>query len=92
MLFASPHKLWAKGVGEVDPRLHVGKHQIIQGSSINDVTGVGGGSQGFCVNCTKVSIIKSVTMGEGGSKNVIYCVTSFMDDPLLIVNPLGRHL
>jgi hypothetical protein len=31
---------------------------------------------------TKASIIKRVTMGGGGSKNIQYCVTSFVDDPL----------
>jgi hypothetical protein len=41
----------------------------------------GGGGQGFCVNSTKVSVIKSVTMGGGGSKNFQNCMTSFMDTP-----------
>ncbi len=39
---------------------------MVKGSFINDVT-VGGG-QGFCDNSTKPSVIKSVTMGEGGQK------------------------
>jgi hypothetical protein len=40
-----------------------------KGSSINDVTVVGGGwGQVFCDNSTNASVIKSVTMGEGGSK------------------------
>ncbi len=39
----------------------------------------GGGGQGFCDNSTKLSIIKCVTIGEGGQKNVQSCVTSFMD-------------
>ncbi len=36
----------------------------------------------FCDNSTKASVIKSVMIGEGGSKHVQSCVTSFMDDPL----------
>ncbi len=50
-------------------------------SSINDVMVRGGGGQGLCDNNTKPSVIKCVTMGGGGSKNVQSCVTSFMDDP-----------
>ncbi len=39
-----------------------------KGSSINDVTVVGWrGYQGFCDNSTTASVIKSVTMGGGGS-------------------------
>ncbi len=41
----------------------------------------GGEGQGFFDNITKASVIKSVTMGEGVSKNVQICVVSFMDDP-----------
>ncbi len=40
-----------------------------------------GRGHGFCDSSTKASVIKSVTMGGGGSKNVQNCVTSFMDDP-----------
>jgi hypothetical protein len=40
------------------------------GSSINDVTALGGrGYQGFCDDSTKALVMKSVTMGEGGVKN-----------------------
>ncbi len=51
-----------------------------KGSSINDITVLGGGGQRFCDNSTKVSVIKSVTMGGEGSKNDRNCVRSFMDD------------
>ncbi len=41
-----------------------------QGSSINDVTALGGrGYQGFCDNSAKALVIKSVTMGGGSVKN-----------------------
>ena len=40
------------------------------GSSINDVTVLGGWGQGFCDDSTKASVIKRVTIGEGGSKIV----------------------
>ncbi len=48
----------------------------------------GGGKEGqeFCKNITKISVIKSWTVGKGGgggSKSVQKRVTSFMDDPLL---------
>ncbi len=46
---------------------------ITKGSSINDVTvlGGGGGCQGCCDNSTKALVVKRVTMGRGGgSKNV----------------------
>jgi hypothetical protein len=44
---------------------------MLKGSSINDVTVVGGrGYQGFCDNSTKASVIKSVTIGEAGVINV----------------------
>ena len=55
-----------------------------KGSSINDVTVLGGGGgQGFCDDSTKVLVIKRVTMGELVPKIVPNCVTSFifMDDP-----------
>ena len=52
-----------------------------KGSSINDVTVLGGGCQGFCDNSALV-IIKSVMMGGGGgSKTVVNCVSLFLDDP-----------
>jgi hypothetical protein len=35
------------------------------GTSINDVTVLGGEGQRFCDNNTKVSVIKSVPMGRG---------------------------
>jgi hypothetical protein len=63
-----------------------GKHWSTKGSSINDVTVLGGRRyQGFCDNSTKALVMKSVTMGRGPgvSKMIEYCVTSFMDDPLL---------
>ena len=52
------------------------------GSSINDITVLGG--QWFCDVSTKAFVIKSVTMGGGGcaSKIVQNWVTSLMDDPL----------
>ena len=54
-----------------------------KGSSINDVTALGGGeSQGFCDDSTKTLVIKNVTMCEGGFKIVRNYVTSFMDVPL----------
>jgi hypothetical protein len=37
-----------------------------QGSSINDVTVIGGGGEGFCNNSIKALVIKSVTMRGGG--------------------------
>ncbi len=41
-----------------------------KGSSINDVTALGGREcQGFCDNSTKPLVMKSVTMGGGGVKN-----------------------
>ncbi len=43
------------------------------GSSINDITVLGD-------NSSETSLIKSVTMAEGVSKNVQICVSSFMDD------------
>ena len=50
-------------------------------SSINDVTALKGGSQVFCNDSTKASLLKSVTIkGLRGSKIVQNCVTSFMDD------------
>ncbi len=42
--------------------------EVNKGSSINDVTFLGGGGQGFCDNSTKASVTKSVTMGGGGPK------------------------
>ena len=40
------------------------------GSSINDVTALGGGGgQGSCDNSTKALVIKCMTMGGGGVKN-----------------------
>ena len=53
-----------------------------KGSSINDVTVLGGrGYQGFRDDSTIALVIKSVTMGDGVSKIIENCVTSFMDDP-----------
>ena len=52
-----------------------------KGSSINDVTTLGGMGQVFCDDSTKASVIKRVTIGGRGVQN---CVTSFMDDPLTI--------
>ncbi len=50
---------------------------------MNDVTALGGrGYQRFCDNSTKALLIKSVTMGEGLSRIIKNCVTSFIDDPL----------
>jgi hypothetical protein len=40
----------------------------------------GGGVQGFCDKSTIALVIKSVTMGVGGSKRSKFA--SFMDDPL----------
>jgi hypothetical protein len=40
------------------------------GSSINDVTALGG--RGFCDDSTKALVMKSVAMGEGMSKIIIY--------------------
>ncbi len=40
------------------------------------------GYQGFCDDSTKALELKSVTMEEGVSKNIKYCVTSYMDDSL----------
>ena len=51
---------------------------LTKGSSINDVTVLRGGGQGFCDGSTKALVIKSVTMGE---KIVQNCVTSCMYDP-----------
>ena len=48
-----------------------------------DVTVLGGGGQGFRDNSTKALVITHATMGDGGSKIVQKCVTSFVDDPLL---------
>jgi hypothetical protein len=53
-----------------------------KGPPTNDVTAVGRrGYQGLCDNITKALLLKSVTMGEGVSKIIQNCVTSFMDDP-----------
>jgi hypothetical protein len=42
----------------------------LKGSSINDVTALGGrGYKGFCDESTKALVIKCVTMGGGGVKN-----------------------
>ena len=38
-----------------------------------------GKGQGFCDDCTKALVLKTLTKGRV-SKNVINCVTSFMDD------------
>ena len=53
-----------------------------EGSSINDVTALGGGGQGFCYDRTKALFLKSVLMGGEGSQIVQNCVTSFMNHPL----------
>ncbi len=58
-----------------------------KGSSINNVTVVGGRGQEFCDNSTKASVIKSLTIGGRGVKNVQNCATSFKDDPK-VGNPL----
>jgi hypothetical protein len=51
-----------------------------KGSSIIDVTALGGmGYQGFCDYSAKALVLKSVTMGEGVSKIINYCMMSFMD-------------
>ena len=59
------------------------KMKTNKGSSINDVTVLGGkGYQGFCDDSTKALVLKSITMeGEGVSKIIINYVTSFMDGP-----------
>ena len=44
----------------------------------------GGGGKGFFDDSTKALVIKPVTMGGGGSKIFQNCVTSFIDDPLLV--------
>ncbi len=50
-----------------------------RGSSINDVTALGGrGYQGFWDNINNLLILKRMT---GVSKNIQSCVTSLMDDP-----------
>ncbi len=52
--------------------LHIwnsGKRDLTVGSSKNDLTALGGGSQGFCDDTTKALVIKTVTMGEGDVKN-----------------------
>ena len=46
-----------------------------KGSSINDVTAIGGGGQGSCDDISKALVIKRVTIAQN-------CVTSFIDDPL----------
>jgi hypothetical protein len=44
-----------------------------------------GRRQAICDNSIKASVIKNVTLGgEGGSKNVQNCVTSYIDNPLTI--------
>ena len=55
----------------------------IKGSFKTEVTATERGGQGFCDDSAKALeyYIKSVTMGEEGSKYVQNCVTSFMDDP-----------
>ena len=68
-----------------------------KGSSINDVT-VLGRVKDFVTAVLKALVIKSVTVGGGGSKIVQNCVTSFKDDPqhyngfLLIVNKIRKLL
>ena len=42
---------------------------FFKGSSINDVTVLGGGGQGFCDNSSKSLVIKRVTIGGGGVRN-----------------------
>ncbi len=49
--------------------------------SINNVTVLRGKGSRIYDNSAKASVIISVMMGGGKSKNVQYCVTSFMDDP-----------
>ena len=46
----------------------VGREVYDRGSSIYDVTVIGGGGQGFCDNSTKTLVIKRVTIGGGGQK------------------------
>ena len=41
---------------------------VVMGSSINDVTVLGGWGQGFCDDSAKTLEIKYVTMGAGGQK------------------------
>ena len=38
-------------------------------SSINDVTALGEGYQGFCGDSTEALVLKGMTMGVGGVKN-----------------------
>ncbi len=61
---------------------------------MNDVTALGGkGYQGFCDDSTRVIVLKSVTIGKGVLKNIKYCVTSFMDDPITLsnTNEIKKH-
>jgi len=51
-----------------------------KGSSVSDVTTLGGGVSKNCYDSTKA--LQGVTMGEGMSNSVQNCVTSFMDEPL----------
>ena len=55
----------------------------VRGSSINDVTVLGGGAQGFCDDSTKALLIKRVRMWGGGSKIIQNRVSLFMDDLLV---------
>jgi hypothetical protein len=53
----------------------------IKGPSINDVTALGGRRyQGFCDNSAK-----SVTMWEGVSRIIKNYVTSFIDNPIVLL-------
>ena len=51
------------------------------GSSMNDVTALAEGAQGFCDDSNEALLLKSVTMRKEGLQNVQYCVTSNMDNP-----------
>ena len=59
--------------------LYVPYFSTNKGSSINDVT-ILGGSKGFFDDSTKALVIKCVTMRGEESNIVQNCVTSFMDD------------
>ena len=59
--------------------LKIEKKLIDEGPSINDVTAFGWvGYQGFCENSNEALVFKSVMAGEGLSKIIKNCVTSFI--------------
>ena len=58
--------------------------------SINDVT-VSGGPE-FCDDSANALVLKSVMVGEVGSKMVQNCVTSFTDDPKVFLADALRQV